>query len=60
MLKAKINSHENSQNKLAGQLAEMSITEPSKPDPKVNPTNPTIPSRPTAAKVRLTSGNKHS
>ena len=60
MLKAKINSHENSQNKLAGQLAEMSITEPTKPDPKVNPTNPTIPSRPTAAKVRLPSGNKHS
>ena len=55
MLKAKINSHENSQNKLAGQLAEMSITEPSKPDPKVNPTNPIIPSRPTAAKVRLAS-----
>ena len=50
MLKAKI---ENSQNKLTGQLAEMSITEPSKPDPKVNPTNPIIPSRPTAAKVRL-------
>lgn len=46
MLKAKI---ENSQNKLTDQ--QRSIEEPSKPEDKVNSSNP-IPSRPTAAKVR--------
>ena len=52
MLKAKI---ENSQNKSTGQLAELSITE----SPKVNPTNPTIPSRPTAAKVKFIQVREH-
>ena len=50
MLKAKI---EDSQNKLTDQ--QRPNAEPSKPEQKNDPPNPIIPSRPTAAKVRLAS-----
>lgn len=50
MLKAEI---ENSQNKLTDK--QRPNAEPSKPEQKSVPPNPIIPSRPTAAKVRLAS-----